>query len=606
MRATQTANGLTVKAYAGSTGILLAFNLNQDAAQKGLLGFAIERREQGEQKFQWLCGMLDFPNRPHQPGALLQTNKAPVQKFRWSDYAVHPDTAYTYRVHAVYGQPDTLDVRPGVEIAVTTCACDIAKMLEAPGRHHVLFNRAAGGSQAFSRKFAGDDQKINDALKKNASKPKGKRQVPAPSAAALAWLSRGVKEGIIAFLNQAKDENNALDIAIYQYELEDIVDAVNAAVDRHVDVRLIYHAKPGDAQTTKNIKAAQHVPKACKVGRKTNAIFHHKFIVLSKKENGQRQPYAVLAGSTNFTFNGVYCQANDIHVCTDAAVADKYLDQFEAIFRGEDVKATKQRDTEENVLDPAASAQIGFSPRAGENDLSCFVALIHSAKQDVLFSTAFNMDQSIYDALAGQAHDSILRYGIQDKASKITGLHADRTADFEAAALLPKGLEGWLDEQRVKGQTGNILIHTKAIMVDFTSESPIIISGSHNFSKNASENNDENYAILRGNSDLADVFGCEILRIYDHYRYRYVQATGANNKTGKNSQKASGKKAPPHLTPDDSWTNDYFDKAKLKYADRLVFSGSTSNRDASAEVQAEKPRTASVQKTRAMAAKLGR
>jgi len=41
----------------------------------------------------------------------------------------------------------------------------------------------------------------------------------------------------------------AIDVAIYQYELPEIVDAVNAAFDRKVAVRLIYHAKPKDKQT---------------------------------------------------------------------------------------------------------------------------------------------------------------------------------------------------------------------------------------------------------------------------------------------------------------------------------------------------------------------
>lgn len=589
MRDIKTANGVTVKGYAGSTGVLLAFNLENDSARHGLLGFAIERREGNQNKYRWLCGMLDFPNHPHDPGEPIDTNKAPIQKFRWSDYAVHPNTDYSYRVHPVYGDPDHLDVRPGPEIKLHTTPWDIATLIQQSDQHHVLFNRAAAASQAFARKFGNEKEKIDAALKKSKNK-KGKKSVPELSPEALAWLSRGVKEGIVDFIAEAKDETYALDIAIYQYELEDIVDAVNAAAnDRNVNVRLIYHAKPNDPQTAKNVKSVKELDKSCKVGRKTSAIFHHKFIVLSKMEDEKRKPIAVLAGSTNFTFNGVFCQANDIHLCTDPEIAQKYLEQFEHIFTSEDVKETSQRDTEQNVLDPGAQEQVGFSPRKGLTDITCFVSLINSARQDVLFSTAFNMDAGIYDALSGHPHDSILRYGIQDKASKITGVHADRTAEFEAAAFLPEGLEGWLHEHRVPGQTGNILIHTKAILIDFTSDSPIIINGSHNYSDPASKANDENYMIIRGNTDLADVFGCEILRVYDGYRFRYVEASATKN----------GKKPKPvHLTPDDSWTNDYYDPGKLKYADRVVFSGAISNEGVSAAVHL-KPRTASVQKTRA-------
>lgn len=166
MRVTAVASGLRVKAFAGVTGVLLAFNLECDNDRKGLLGFAIERRRAGEDRFKWLCGMLDFPGRKHAEGDLIPTQQSPIQKFRWSDYTVRPGTAYTYRVHAVYGDlknNDKLDVREGVEVTVQTATWDIAEMLKIPQQHHVLFNRAAGASQAFSRDFSSDAAGIDAA-----------------------------------------------------------------------------------------------------------------------------------------------------------------------------------------------------------------------------------------------------------------------------------------------------------------------------------------------------------------------------------------------------------------------------------------------------------
>ena len=45
-----------VKAYAGTNGVLLAFDLAESRRQ-GLLGFAIEQKE-GTQKWQWLLNSL--------------------------------------------------------------------------------------------------------------------------------------------------------------------------------------------------------------------------------------------------------------------------------------------------------------------------------------------------------------------------------------------------------------------------------------------------------------------------------------------------------------------------------------------------------------------
>ena len=39
-------------------------------------------------------------------------------------------------------------------------------------------------------------------------------------------------------------------------------------------------------------------------------------------------------------------------------------------------------------------------------------------------------------------------------------------------------------------------------------------------SKSASEGNDENFLIVHGNTDVADCYGCELMRLYDHYRFR--------------------------------------------------------------------------------------
>ena len=59
------------------------------------------------------------------------------------------------------------------------------------------------------------------------------------------WLENGLLDRILRFIGRAKDEKWALDVAIYEYELKAIVDAVNAAHKRGVKVRVLYHAKNG-------------------------------------------------------------------------------------------------------------------------------------------------------------------------------------------------------------------------------------------------------------------------------------------------------------------------------------------------------------------------
>ncbi len=566
MRKSVLQNGITVKAYAGTTGVLLAFNLKDDANRKGLLGFAIQKNDED-----FLPAMIPFPGQPHNPGDPIPTNLAPVQKFRWSDYTVTAGTTYKYTVFAVRGTPAQLELGAGAEITVTTEPRDAGSVIGNPEKFVTVSNRAVAASQAFSREFPETTKKLNAALAKPKPKSKATKTGGILTAQEMQWLSNGLLEEIVAFIALAKDATFALDVAIYQYELEDIWGAINKANDDAVVVRLIYHAKPKDSQTEKNIASAKALPPSVKFGRVTNAIFHHKFIILSKIDGGVRTPTAVLCGSTNFTSNAVYSQANNVQITSNPVVMKKYVEQFDFLFDQLDhtPSVTAVKDTEQNILDPSVSLQVGFSPRNGRGDLTFFASLINGAKQDLLFATAFGLDKVIVTALEGQPNDSILRYGIEDKPDKtLTGLHADRTASFQASSTLPTGLEGWLDERRTPGAKGSILIHDKIIVIDFTSDAPIVINGSHNYSANASAHNDENYLVVRGNTSMADCLGVEVMRLYDHYRFRFVTKSATTKKTA-----AKTPQQPLTLYTDDTWTNDYYDPTKLKYADRIVFSG---------------------------------
>jgi hypothetical protein len=549
MRATATHNHVSLKAYAGTTGVLLAMNTSPEG-REGLLGFAI-RREGGDRPAQWLNGMLTFPGVEHEPGQPLSTEQAPIQKFRWSDYRVYPDTTYRYEVHPVYGTPESPRIEDGPAIEVSTSSI-------RGGEHRVLFNRAAAASQAFSRKFPDIDEELAKA--KEEGRP---QELPDE---ALAWLSRGLLEQIDGFIARAADATWALDIAIYEYELPAILNAVKAALDRGADVRIVFHAAPGDTQTEENEKNLAGWPQERLRPRLTSSIFHDKFAVLSRVRGDERDPVSVLCGSTNWTQSGVYLQANVVHVAESSDLAHRYLNIFEILFGGATVGETRQWVDANDPLPDDVPVVAGFSPRSDEKDLEAFVATIGQAQSDVLFCTAFELDDRIDQALLGEPHDDVLRIGLQNRPSVITGFHRDRTADFVATAYLKEGLEGFLAEKT--RQPSGILIHTKLVVVNFTSDAPIVISGSHNLSAAASGQNDENYLVIRGDSDVADCYGVELMRLYDHYRYRWLLDP---DNTDPRPNDPCGPREPNTLCPDNRWTTNYFEEGTLEAADRERF-----------------------------------
>jgi phosphatidylserine/phosphatidylglycerophosphate/cardiolipin synthase-like enzyme len=541
MRVTASKAGVRVKAYAGTTGVLVACDVDEDARQR-LLGFAIERKV-GRARAEWLLGKLGFEGEHVDEGRYFPSNERPFQKFRWSDYRVEPGASYAYTVHPVYGTPDAPDVHDGPTVKVKTTT-------RTPSGHTVLFNRAAAASQAFSKKFPRVDEAMTAARTAD--------REYTPPADVRAWLARGLLDQILSTIDRATGSDWALDIAAYEYEEPDVVRAVRAAHRRGVKVRVVYHARADDDQTDENEHHLRSLPARVKRARVTSRIFHDKFIVLSKiVASGGRRPRSVLCGSTNFTHNGVYRQANVVHVVEDRSVAEHYLDIFEVLFAGATPRETKAWINANNPIDFATPVYVGFSPRSGYVDLEAIAETIADGERDVLFSTAFALDQRVLDALLGDAGDDVIRLGVQNTRSSITGFHRDRSANFSATALLNTGLEGFLKES-LAGQKGRILIHTKLVVVDFTSDSPTVISGSHNFSGAASTGNDENFLVVGDDTDVADCYGVELMRIYDHYRFRWAIKQGWRA---------------PHLTRDASWTDRYFDPDSLASRDRRRFVG---------------------------------
>lgn len=71
---------------------------------------------------------------------------------------------------------------------------------------------------------------------------------------------------------------------------------------------------------------------------------------------------------------------------------------------------------------------------------------------------------------------------------------------------------------------GHAITHAKMIVIDPHLDSCAVITGSHNFSASASEQNDENFVIVRGNRALATAYAVACQSTYRHYRWRaYVK-----------------------------------------------------------------------------------
>ena len=366
MRARRHARGLSLQAVAGTHAVLLGFDLDDPS---GCLGFGIRRQDHTEDEAAWLRGMKSFPSVVPQPtlGMDFSLRRHPVQGFQWGDYSAKPEHHYTYAVVALGGRPDHLIPLAEVHVDVHTEA-------EDDGRHGVWFNRGVAGSQAFVRRFgqytppvdAGEDHP------------------------AFAWLSRGLGEAFVRFVEQAVDERWGLRGAFYELTWQTGLRSLADAVARGADVALVVHGRDSDPsgsadddRTAADNRAAVTAAglDAAVTWRTTpnkGALQHNKHLILTH----DGEPVAVWTGSTNITQGAVFGHLNVGHSITDAAIAGQFLAYWHELADQANTTAALRTWIEaHNAVDLAAPASAGitavFSPRATKSALlSWYAAMI--------------------------------------------------------------------------------------------------------------------------------------------------------------------------------------------------------------------------------------
>lgn len=534
MRRKRTQNGLSLRAIAGSHVVLLGINM-KEADCKGLMGFAIHRTDHVEEEAYWLRGIKTFketdPGFP--PGAMYSTRHHPIQGFSWCDFSAKPGYVYTYRVVALFGSPSEFVPKAEVRVRVKT---------EDPkdGFHDIFYNRGAAASEEYTRRF-------------------GYKQPGEIGKAAFNWLSRGLLEAILEFIQRGHNNQFEFRVCAYEFRYPPILEALRDAKRAGATINIIYDARK-EFPRDENEQAARdaRIKSDC-IKRDTNKsyISHNKFIVLRK--NGI--PVAVLTGSTSFSEGGIFGQSNLVHIVEEPAVAAQYDTYWEIL--ADDPEARDLR-PQINSAWPvpqrlSKGEKVLFSPRKGLEALQWYADLAKNAK-DALFATfAFGMHPLFQEAYKnGQAK---LRYALMDKATR--PLRGDARI---AEAMAIKRLR-YMEENRFAIGTyfrrntfdrwlGGVLtglnhhvryIHTKYMLIDPLGRNPIIISGSANFSEASTTKNDENMLVIKGNKRAADVYLGEFMRLYNHYAFREWALKHPHDRNA----------TPKHLRVDD-WWKDYF------------------------------------------------
>ncbi|TET30514.1 MAG: hypothetical protein E3J70_04425 [Candidatus Heimdallarchaeota archaeon] len=554
-------NGISVKVIAGSHVVLLCMNVDEDKID-GLLGFAIECEDHKRNKKYWLSGIKTFEEvlpKPV-PGSLHPSNKHPIQAFIWGDYVVEPNNMYTYTIKPMYGTPTKPKLMKGVSVTVTS-------MQTEQGKHSIFFNRGNTASQAFSREFG--DRDIEQISEEEL----------------LPWLSKGLNEALIDFIIQANSDEFALRAAVYEFNYLPVLEVFKKVSDLGADVKIIYDSRkkyPKDI-TVEACKKAK-IKTLMKPREKGESyISHNKFIVLLKNN----EPIEVWTGSTNITKSGLFGQANVGHVVRDKKIAKKYFEYWQELHKDPEVNDFVEWNYNhtpfpENLSLPKKnSIQVIFSPIKTQTEskktidsLDWYVKLMDKAKETVCLTAAFGISDRVAEIF--KKDKPYLRYLLLDKKDDdIELIKRDKENRIAIASKLRKTPLSHLLEEKALLSRAVKYIHTKYLLIDPLSDDPIVITGSGNFSKNSARYNDENMLIIRGDTNVADIYLCDFMRLFNHYFFRQIynsQSILAERFSYKKYIWRNRYKRYAYLRPDNSWCNQFYKKDSVRMKERVLFS----------------------------------
>lgn len=551
---------ISVSQTANNDEVFLSWQVDGNGTIPGCLGFAIERElsRDGHTTTAYLVNRVGFADGPAHANETQPSTAWPFQRYNWSDYDVTDGDRVRYRIVPVLKQGAGVQAD---EAGASEWTALLTLKSDLDGGVSPYFNRGISASNFVSRYMAAHKLPLSKLLDTISEHDSSLRT----------FMGGHVLEKLLALLAAAaKDKTCQVYASLFELRDNQLIDGL-AKLGKRAHV-VLADGSPKAADPDPNKDARARLKKAgCEVvsrmvawnkqkKTKTGSLSHNKFLVFSRKG----KPVEVWTGSTNWTPSGLCTQVNNGLLVTDAAVAGAYLSQWKRLAAAKSqLPPTLAASNAGGVRWGSGNAsEIWFTATTKKGkigrDIDELMAICaNEAKYGILFLMFMPGSEPLGTIVARQQSDIYVRGVTNQYVSTATAaieLHTNKNPDsFEIDAPNPDGIKDefayWL-KQVPRNQLG-VLVHSKLIVIDPFTDKSVVIVGSHNFSVNASQKNDENFLIIRGNAPLAAAYAANIIGIYQHYRWnRYVTKT----------QKDGG--SPWHkLSADPGWQNGYLSEA---------------------------------------------
>ncbi len=295
-----------------------------------------------------------------------------------------------------------------------------------------------------------------------------------------AIYTASIIDTIISYIDLAQ---TSLDFTMYEAQNEAIVEALNAAYDRGVTVRVISDDEGDNDVLIDNLNTNIPVLEGNSEG-----IMHNKFMVVDREDYNTCW---VLTGSMNHTVNNLGWDYNNVICIQDQSLARTYTLEFEEMWGGDGATpsplnsrfgADKLDNTPHCFNLQGTAVECYFSPSDGVSGK--IVNAIDNAQGELAFAVLVFTENSLGNAVLDAHNRGVDVKGIID--------YVEFNGD-EYDYLLGNGVNVQ-DYQNADGSQwpDGPTLHHKYAIVDYASANPLLITGSHNWTASAGSIHDEN------------------------------------------------------------------------------------------------------------------
>jgi phosphatidylserine/phosphatidylglycerophosphate/cardiolipin synthase-like enzyme len=289
---------------------------------------------------------------------------------------------------------------------------------------------------------------------------------------------------LVALINSARQ---SVDMAIYDFDLINVAEALASAQKRGVKVRMVTDTDTVTDDNPSIIAAFDILINAGipVVDDQRSAIMHHKFVVVDGVK--------VLTGSWNFTDGDTYRLNNHAIIINSPTLAKNYTYEFEQMFVNNKFGAQKASGSQRAQLSiNNVPIESYFAPK--DKVIDAVINRINGAQKSIHFMAFSYTHDEMGDAMIARFKAGVDVQGVFEKTGSET--------EYSEFGRMKKAGVSVL-------QDGNpYTMHHKVIIID----GKTVILGSFNFSDNAAKSNDENLLII-DDAKLAQAFEEEYQRV---------------------------------------------------------------------------------------------